>query len=159
MDITYREIGVIHSPFTEKKGMPVQPAGAAGIRGTVRVHDEFKSGLKDLSGFSHIILLYHFNQSQGFDLQVVPFLDTVQRGVFATRAPRRPNQIGLSLVRLVGVDGNILEVEGIDVLDGTPLLDIKPHVPQFAHTESIRTGWLEGSDEDVESRRSDERFR
>ena len=100
MKIEYRPIGVIHSPFTELEGMPIQPAGASGTQGTVELFPDYLEGLKDLEGFSYIILLYHFHRSKGFDLQVVPFLDRKPRGLFATRAPRRPNPIGFSVVKM-----------------------------------------------------------
>lgn len=159
MSMDYRPIGIIHSPFTEPRGMPIQPAGARGVAGTVEVFDEFRDGLADLDGFSHVILLYHFHRSEGFSLSVVPFLDAQARGVFATRAPRRPNPIGLSVVKLCAVEGGVLHIENVDVLDGTPLLDIKPYVPQFDAAEDVRTGWLEAAGEGAKEKRSDDRFR
>jgi tRNA-Thr(GGU) m(6)t(6)A37 methyltransferase TsaA len=159
MKIEYEPIGVIHSPFQTIEGMPIQPSGALGVRGTVDVFDQFSEGLKDLCGFSHVILIYHFHRSRGYNLLVVPFLDKVARGVFATRAPGRPNAIGMSLVRLIGVDGNTLTVENIDVLDGTPLLDIKPYVPEFDTKASARTGWLEEARGRVRDMRADDRFK
>ena len=158
MQITYRPIGVIHSPFTEAEGMPIQPSGARGIRGTVEVFEEFRPGLKDLEAFSHVILVYHFHRSEGFDLLTVPFMDAEPRGVFATRAPKRPNPIGLSIVRLLGVEDGVLQVENLDVLDGTPLIDIKPYVPAFDAQEDVRTGWLEEHKKEVRKHRSDDRF-
>ena len=158
VEIRYRPIGVIHSPFKRVEGVPIQPKGAAGIRGTVEVFPEFVKGLKDLEGFSHIILVYHFHRVSGYQLEVVPFLDRRPHGVFATRAPKRPNAIGLSVVRLVEVKGRVLEVEGVDVLDGTPLLDIKPYVPEFDVYEVERVGWLEGVRKGVRQCRSDGRF-
>ncbi len=121
----FKPIGRIHTPFTEKKGMPIQPSGAEGVAGSVTVFAEYQSGLSDLDGFSHIILLYVFNRSEGFSLKVVPFMDTEERGVFSTRAPRRPNPIGLSVVRLHRIEDGVLHIENVDILDGTPLLDIK----------------------------------
>jgi len=156
--IEYQPIGIVHSPFSELKGMPIQPAGAEGVRATVEVFPEYQDGLRDLDGFSHVVLLYHLHRSTGFELQVVPFLDTVLRGLFATRAPRRPNPIGLSVVRLVRVEGPVLHVENIDVLDGTPLLDIKPYVPEFDAQEAVRTGWLEDARKRAAEQRSDGRF-
>ncbi len=141
--ICYRPIGIIHSPFKTLEGMPIQPPGARGIRGWVEVFQEFVPGLKDLDGFSHIILLYYFHRAQEPRLVVKPFMDDEPRGVFATRAPNRPNPIGLSVVRLVKCEGNILHIEDVDILDGTPLLDIKPYVPQFDHPQVERIGWLE----------------
>lgn len=158
MTIQYQPIGIIHTPFTDLKGMPIQPTGTAATRGTVELYPEFQEGLKDLEGFSHIVLLYHFHQSQGFKLQVVPYLDTREHGVFATRAPKRPNQIGMSVVRLLTIEQGILQIERIDVLDGTLLLDIKPYVPDFQSDEAVRTGWLEEVSKYVVSAVADERF-
>jgi tRNA-Thr(GGU) m(6)t(6)A37 methyltransferase TsaA len=154
-----RPIGIIHTPFKELENMPIQPSGAAGIRGTVEIFPEFAEGLKDLDGFSHVILLYRFHESRGYKLIVTPFLDSEPRGVFATRAPKRPNPIGLSIVSLVQVRGSSLEIKNADVLDGTPLLDIKPYVPEFDHQENCRIGWLEQARGKVRNKRSDERFR
>ena len=123
MSIEYEPIGIIHTPFTDLEGMPIQPAGASGGKGTVEILPEYAEGLADLDGFSHIVLLYHFHRSTGFKLRVTPFLDDQPRGLFATRAPKRPNPIGLSVVKLVKVEGPVVRVENVDVLDGTPLLD------------------------------------
>ena len=159
MEISYRPIGVIHSPFTDIGGMPIQPTGAFGIRGSVEVLPEFTAGLKDLDGFSHVILLYHFHRVQEVKLVVTPFMDTQPRGVLATRAPKRPNPIGLSIVRLLGIEQNVLHIENVDVLDGTPLLDIKPYVPEFDHHPADRVGWLEQATGKVQTKKSDSRFR
>jgi len=158
-NIVYRPIGIIHTPFKEVENMPIQPSGAAGIHGTVELCPEFAEGLKDLDGFSHLILLYHFHQSRGHKLIVTPFLDSEPRGVFATRAPKRPNPIGLSIVRLVRIRGSTLDIENMDILDGTPLLDVKPYVPEFDYQEDCRIGWLEQVRGMVRERRSDDRFR
>jgi len=158
-EVTYQPIGVIHSPFTNVAGMPIQPAGARGVAGTVEVEPEYEEGLKDLDGFSHIILLYHFHRSQGYALTAKPFLDNRPRGIFAIRAPRRPNPIGLSVVRLVRVEGCTLEIQDVDILDSTPLLDIKPFVPRFDVPLVERIGWLEKSVARVHQVRTDERFR
>jgi tRNA-Thr(GGU) m(6)t(6)A37 methyltransferase TsaA len=158
MKIEYKPIGIIHTPFSRPEGMPIQPAGAVGVHGTVEVFPQYEKGLKDLDGFSHIILLYHFHQSKEFNLQVVPFMDSQLRGLLATRAPNRPNPIGLSLVKLRKVEGPILYVENVDILDGTPLLDIKPYVPEFNNQRSIRTGWLEKPKKTVSRRKSDGLF-
>ena len=156
MKIEYQPIGLIHTPFKQRQGMPIQPSRGRGVRGTVEVAPEYADGLADLGGFSHIVLIYHFHRSQGFDLRVTPFLDTEKRGLFATRAPRRPNAIGLSVVRLLGIEGNRIEVQDLDILDGTPLLDIKPYVPEFDHRTEVHEGWLEGvKDRHVDS---DDRF-
>jgi tRNA-Thr(GGU) m(6)t(6)A37 methyltransferase TsaA len=137
-----KSIGVIHSPFTEKMQTPIQPTLSQAV-GQVEVFPEFADGLQDLEGFSHIILLYIFHQSDGYTLRVKPFLDDQLRGLFATRYPCRPNPIGLSVVQLLARRGNILEIEGVDVLEGTPLLDIKPYVPDFDVYTETRTGWYE----------------
>lgn len=158
MTITYRPIGLIHSPFKETNNVPIQPAAAEGIRGTVEVFAEFLAGLKDLEGFSHIILLYHLHRVSQTRLIVTPFLDRQPRGVFSTRAPTRPNPIGLSVVRLLGVEGANLRIENVDVVDGTPLLDIKPYIPQFDHQSAERTGWFAESRENLREKRSDDRF-
>jgi len=159
MMIELKPIGTIHTPYTELKGMPIQPAGAVGVRGTIDVFKEYRAGLKDLGGFSHIILLYHFHHSRGYDLEVVPFLDSHPRGLFATRAPKRPNPIGLSVVQLDRIEGGTLHIQNVDILDGTPLLDIKPYVPEFDRPTSIRTGWLEQARKDVKDHQADDRFR
>jgi tRNA-Thr(GGU) m(6)t(6)A37 methyltransferase TsaA len=158
MTIEYQPIGVIHSPFKQREGMPVQPTGAVGVKGTVGIYPEYRDGLADLDGFSHIILLYAFHASEGYDLKVVPFLDSVPRGLFSTRAPARPNPIGLSVVRLTRVEGASLHIENVDILDGTPLLDIKPYVPDFDDVSQVRLGWLEDVRKRVTSKRSDGRF-
>ena len=159
MKIEYEPIGVIHSPFQTTEGMPIQPSGAIGVQGAVELFPRFGQGLRDLDGFSHIILIYHFHRSVGYSLLVVPFLDSVERGVFATRAPRRPNAIGLSVVRLVRVEGDTLHIEDIDILDGTPLLDIKPYVPEFDRNLGDRVGWLEHVRDRVQKLRADDRFK
>ena len=155
---SYRPIGVIRSPFREPAGMPIQPGGARGVPGWVEVFEEYRTGLADLDGFSRIILLYPFHRSSGYSLMVTPFLDTCPRGLFSTRAPRRPNALGLSIVRLTGVKDGELTIGDVDILDGTPLLDIKPYVPAFDSYPDERSGWLEGCDGKVSSARSDDRF-
>jgi len=158
MKIEFAPIGTIHSPFKELENMPIQPAGAAGISGTVEVFEEYRSGLRDLNGFSHLILLYLFHRSPGCRLTVVPFLDTEPRGVFATRAPSRPNPIGISVVRLERMGDGVLYIRDVDILDGTPLLDIKPYVPAFDAGGEVQTGWLEKAGKTVEGRKADDRF-
>jgi len=154
----FQPIGFVHTPFTDLTGMPIQPAGGKGIRGTVEIHPEYRAGLEDLDGFSHIILLYHFHKSDGHKLRVKPFMDSVERGLFATRAPRRPNAIGLSIVKLNRIEDCVLHVENLDMLDGTPVLDIKPYVPEFDGQVDVRTGWLEAARKRVADKRSDDRF-
>jgi len=140
--ITYRPIGIIHSPHKDPKGTPIQPTATQNASGQVEVQTQFVAGLQDLEGFSYIILLYHFDRVTESRLKVKPFLDDETHGVFATRAPVRPNPIGLSIVRLNGVEGNILHIEDVDILDGTPLLDIKPYVDKFDVRASEKQGWL-----------------
>ena len=137
-----RPIGVIHSPFTDKKQTPIQPTRSQAV-GQVEVYPEFAEGLQDIEGLSHVILLYVFHCLSGYTLRVKPFLDDALHGLFATRYPCRPNPIGLSVVRLIARHDNVLEIEGVDVLDGTPLLDIKPYVPDFDARENVRVGWYE----------------
>jgi tRNA (Thr-GGU) A37 N-methylase len=139
-DISFHPIGIIRTPFTDRRNMPIQPSGARGVRGTVELDESLAPALKDLEGFTHIYLLYHFHMSQGFDLTVVPFMDPAERGLFATRAPRRPNQIGL------------------DVLDGTPLLDIKPYFRDVDAVQEAVSGWAETSEGKADTVRSDDRF-
>ncbi|WP_300157657.1 tRNA (N6-threonylcarbamoyladenosine(37)-N6)-methyltransferase TrmO [Solidesulfovibrio sp.] len=152
-------IGVIRSPFTSLAGMPIQPGGAREVAGRVELDPALAPGLADLDGFSHVYLLYLFHASSGYDLTVTPFLDNTPRGLFATRAPRRPNPIGLSVVEVVSIEGAVVRLRGVDVLDGTPLLDIKPYAPAFdAPHGPVRTGWMEGRDASVAAVRSDGRF-
>ena len=141
-EFVMRPIGIIHTPFSETTGMPIQPAFSQAL-GRVELLPEYAQGLQDLDGFSHVILIYALDRSNGYSLLVKPFLDDVGRGLFATRHPCRPNPIGISTVRLVSVKDNMLEVEGIDVLDGTPLLDIKPYVPDFDSRAVARAGWYD----------------
>ncbi len=153
-----KPIGTIHSPFDTLEDMPIQPKGAEEIIGTVELEEQYLAGLTDLDGFSHVYLLYQFHRAQRTTLTVTPFMDTRPRGVFATRSPLRPNHIGLSIVRLIGVEKNIITVQGIDILNGTPLLDIKPYIAAFDAVLDSRSGWMQGSAEDVSSKRSDSRF-
>lgn len=152
-------IGVIHTPFASLAGMPIQPGGARDVVGQVELRPELAEALADLDGFSHVYLIYCFHKSEGYQLTVTPYLDNTPRGLFATRAPRRPNPIGLSVVAVVAVSRNVLTVRGIDVLDGTPLLDIKPYAPAFdAPAGPVRAGWLDTSSREVAATRSDDRF-
>lgn len=140
--INLTPIGVIRTPFTTLEGMPIQAVAAAGVPGRVELAPEFAPGLRDIEGFSHLILIYHLHQMTTPALEVTPFLDTQPRGVFATRSPRRPNALGLSTVRLLHVEGSTLHIEQVDMLDGTPLLDIKPYVPRFDDRAEARIGWF-----------------
>ncbi|MFO7774813.1 MAG: tRNA (N6-threonylcarbamoyladenosine(37)-N6)-methyltransferase TrmO [Candidatus Hydrogenedentota bacterium] len=151
-------IGVIYSPFVQLEGMPIQPQSAKGVKGTVHIKEGYVEGLRDVEGFSHLVLIYWFHLSEGYALEVTPFVDDTERGVFATRAPRRPNPLGISVVELIKVERNVLDIRNVDVINGTPLLDIKPYVPDFDAVESPRIGWLEGKSRRVEETKSDERF-
>jgi len=158
MTITYHSIGTIRTPYKEREGMPIQPSAEEGAKGTVEVKRKFQEGLRDLDGFSHILLVYHFHLSRGYSLVVTPFLDDKPHGVFCTRAPSRPNGIGISVVKLNRVDGNILHVENVDILDGTPLLDIKPYIPDFDVYEVEKIGWITRHSGMIHRPKSDSRF-
>ena len=158
MDIHYSPIGYFETEFKDLQDMPIQPSGAKDIEGRIVVNEEFADGLKDLDGFSHIIVLSHMHASSGYKLHVKPFLDDTPRGVFSTRAPKRPNSIGLSILQLVKVEKNQLIVRGVDLLDSTPVLDIKPYVADFDSCDADRFGWLEGKGEKVVEKKSDDRF-
>ena len=157
-EICFKPIGTIYSPHKQRKGTPIQTEAAKGIKGKVVVFEEYAEGLKDIEGFSHIILIYHFHLSEGFSLKVKPYMDENLHGVFATRAPKRPNQIGLSVVKLLNVEGNVLFIEDVDIIDGTPLLDIKPYVPQFDVKEAKSIGWLEKNIDKLTRTKDDGRF-
>ncbi|MCF7792687.1 MAG: tRNA (N6-threonylcarbamoyladenosine(37)-N6)-methyltransferase TrmO [Candidatus Cloacimonetes bacterium] len=156
--ITFRPIGIIHTPFKERKDMPIQPMGGKGIKATIEVFPEFAEGLKDLDKFSYIVLIFNFHLSVEYNLLVKPFMEDEIRGVFATRAPRRPNQIGMSIVKLNKIEKNILHISNIDIVDGTPLLDIKPYVPMVDSEEEIKVGWLENKVKNFRTKNSDDRF-
>ena len=159
MEIIFHPIGTIYSPHKTIQDMPIQPAAARGIKGSIDVFPEFVPALKDVEGFSHIYLVYHFHRVNNWQPRVIPFLDTKERGLFATRAPKRPNPIGLSVVRLLDIFKGRLEVENVDILDGTPLLDIKPYVPKFDNFTVDSIGWLDELSEEVKHMRSDTRFK
>ena len=156
--ICFQPIGIIHTPFKSLCDMPIQPSGASMTRGQLIMDPQYSAGLTDLDGFSHIYLIYHFHKVQNYNLTVTPFLDKQPRGLFATRAPKRPNPIGLSIVQLISIENNVLNLLNVDILDGTPVLDIKPYVPAFDHQEDVRVGWLRDKDNEVKTKRSDERF-
>lgn len=158
MEIFYKPIGIIRTPFKSVAGMPVQSALANGVKGTVEIMDEYTAGLLDLDGFSHFIMIYHFHQTSEYELQVIPFIDHRVHGIFATRAPVRPNAIGLSVVKLVKIEGNIVEFENADMLDETPLLDIKPYIPEFDIHQVQKTGWMNEHKEHLGGKLSDDRF-
>lgn len=158
MKIIYSPIGIIHSPYKEPKGTPIQPNAAKDIEGVVEIFPEYQRGLKDINGFSHIVLIYHFHLSKNYSLEVEPYMDDNLHGLFATRAPARPNPIGLSVVRLIKVEKNKLYVKDIDVVDGTPLLDLKPFVPEFNSQDIMKIGWLEKNIKKLSNAKDDRRF-
>jgi tRNA-Thr(GGU) m(6)t(6)A37 methyltransferase TsaA len=141
--ITYKPIGIVHSPFNESVGTPIQPTGANDVLGEIEVFPEFAKGLVDIEGFSHIIVLTHLHLIESASLIVKPFMDDKEHGVFSTRSPARPNPIGFSILKLVSVKGNKLVIQNVDIVNGTPVLDIKPFVPQFDSGSNVRIGWLE----------------
>ena len=157
-DVAFTPIGVIHTPHKAKKGMPIQPPGAEGVKGTVELFPEFSDGLKDIEGFSHIILLFWFHESEGYKLLVSPFMEDNMHGVFAVRAPRRPNPLGMSIVKLDKCEGNMLFIDNPDMLDGTPLLDIKPYISDFDAYPDAVAGWQEKHKGKVRRHKSDNRF-
>ena len=157
-EIKYKPIGIIHSPFKESPGTPRQPSAARDTEGTIEIFPEFAQGLKDLAAFSHIILIYHFHLSRGCSLTVKPFMDGHLHGVFATRAPARPNPIGLSIVNLMKIVGKTLYIKSVDIVDGTPLLDVKPYVPAFDQQEEVKIGWLENNIRKLHGAKDDGRF-
>ena len=158
-DITIKPIGVVHSPFTEQDGTPIQPGGAKNVKGEIEIFAEYVDGLEDLEGFSHIILVYHFHKLNNVHLKVKPFMDTETHGVFSTRSPGRPNLIGLSVLRLEKIIDNKLFISDVDMLDGTPVIDIKPYVPQFDAVETERIGWLEDNVIKHKTMKDDGRFK
>ena len=157
-EIKYKPIGVVHSPFKEPKGTPIQPSCAKGIEGTVEVFPEYAEGLKDVEEFSYIILIFHFHLSKGASLKAMPYMDNKLHGIFSIRGPSRPNPIGISTVKLVNIKDNILYIQDIDIVDGTPLLDIKPYVPEFDIRETAKTGWLEKNVHKLPTSKDDGRF-
>ncbi len=156
--ITYKPIGVVHSQFKEPKNVPIQAAASKGSIGTLEIYPEYVEGLKDLEGFSHIILLYHFHLVTGGSLMVKPFLDDQLHGVFATRSPSRPNPIGMSIVQLAEIKNSTVHIQDVDILDGTPLLDIKPYVPKFDCRKTTNIGWFSGKISKLATTRDDGRF-
>jgi tRNA (adenine37-N6)-methyltransferase len=152
-------IGIIHSPFTKLENMPIQPKGSEETEGKIIVNTQYADGLKDLDGFSHIFLIYHFHLAKRTETEVVPFMDTQERGVFATRSPLRPNHIGLSIVEVVAVKANVIMIKGVDILDGTPLLDIKPYIQAFDEVRNSKSGWMTANIDEVKRKRSDDRFK
>jgi tRNA-Thr(GGU) m(6)t(6)A37 methyltransferase TsaA len=151
-------IGIIHSPFTSIENMPIQPSGADGYTAYAEIDPKFAGGLGDLEGFSYVHLIYHLHRVEGYSLDVIPFLDTESHGIFATRSPKRPNAIGLSTVRLLSIEGNVIRFANPDMIDGTPLMDIKPYVATFDSYDPEREGWFENKASHAKDVRSDRRF-
>jgi len=156
--ITYKPIGIIHTPFLTLNNIPIQNVGATEEIATIEIFPEFAEGLKDLEGFSHIILLYHLHLVQNSALIVKPFMDTVPRGIFATRSPIRPNPIGFTIVKLVGINNNLLTIKHFDMLNNTPLLDMKPYISTIDEIKDSKSGWLTGKIQNFETTKSDSRF-
>lgn len=158
--IILEPIGTIYTPHEQIDGMPVQPAGAAGVTGKAVLRNEYVEGLTDLDGFSHATLIYHFHKAEGYVLMPIPFMDTKPHGIFATRAPKRPNHIGISTVRILSIEGNTIVFEGADMLNETPLIDIKPYFPKYDSPADTKSGWLDkAAHAQCSNVRSDNRFK
>jgi tRNA-Thr(GGU) m(6)t(6)A37 methyltransferase TsaA len=145
MEFIFRPIGVLKTPFKSKSGVPIQGVFAPEAEGEAEIRKEYEPGLIDIEGFSHLILIYVFHRSEGYELICRPYMEDRRHGVFAMRAPRRPNPIGISVVRFIKRKGRILHLSELDMLDGTPLLDIKPFVPRFDHRRNVKVGWMHGT--------------
>ena len=159
LNISYKPIGIVHSPFTKPEGTPIQSAVSKNSEAVIEIYPEFEEGLRDLEHFSHIYILFHLHLAEKKELTVIPFLDTTPHGVFATRSPGRPNSIGISVVCLDKIESNMLYVKNIDILDGSPVLDIKPYIPQFDVFETTKNGWFEKNVHKMESQKDDGRFK
>ena len=157
--VTFQPIGVIRTPYTQTDGMPIQATAAVGVPGRIELDPDLVEGLADLNGFSHLTLIYYLHLITAPRLTVTPFLDHQAHGIFATRSPARPNPIGISTVRLIAVSGTTIEIEDVDTVDGTPLLDIKPYVPAFDHRDDVEVGWFAGQLDGLAQARADDRFR
>ncbi len=156
--LSFSPIGTIYTPYKKLEDMPIQPKGAQQSQGSIELSEQYREGIQDLTGFSHLYLLYHFHQAKRTELTVTPFMDTSPRGVFATRSPLRPNHIGISIVELVEINGCALTIRNVDILNETPLLDIKPYIENFDTIIGSRSGWMTASVEEVAQKRSDRRF-
>lgn len=158
--ININPIGIIHTPFNDIKGMPIQPLAAKGVKGYIELLPEYTEGLTDLAEFSYITLLYHLHKINGYNLMVKPFMDNKEHGIFATKSPKRPNAIGLSTVKLLGIENNVIHIEMVDMLNGTPLIDIKPFFSKFDNRTNTKSGWLDNQGIiTIKELRSDERFK
>lgn len=159
-EIIINSIGIIHTPFNDINDMPIQPLAAKGVKGYIELFPEYLDGLTDLEGFSHITLLYHFHKINGYNLMVKPFMDTKEHGIFATKSPKRPNAIGFSTVKLLEIENNIINIETVDMLNGTPLIDIKPFFSKFDNRTNTKSGWLDNQGNiAIKDLRSDTRFK
>ncbi len=159
MSWTVKPIGIIKTPWKTIENMPIQPLGANGISGQIELFNEYSEGLNEIEGFSHLILLYRLHKVTDYELSVIPFMDNTPKGIFATRSPKRPNAIGISTVELVKVTDNILHISGVDMLNGSPLLDIKPFFEKFDNRFNTQQGWLDDKNiETISQTRSDKRF-
>jgi len=158
-EFVFYSIGVVRSPHADPRKTPIQPVFARGVPGTVIVDPDYADGLADLEGFSHIYLFYVFHKTRETRLTVRPFLEDATHGVFATRAPCRPNKLGLSLVKLISIEGNVINVEDIDILDGTPVIDIKPYIVRFDARDDARSGWQEKIPDDAAALRGRRGFK
>ena len=161
MKIELESIGTIYTEFIKIEGMPIQPTGAKGIKGKIQIKEKYEKGLKDLEEFSHIILIYLLHEVDGYMLEVKPFMDTQTHGIFATRSPKRPNRLGVSVVKITDVKNNTIYVENVDILNETPLIDIKPYVPQLYEDtiDELKVGWFEKNHKKAKSQKSDARFK
>lgn len=158
--ININPIGIIHTPFNDIKGMPIQPLAAKGVKGYIELFPEYTEGSTDLAEFSYITLLYHLHKINGYNLMVKPFMDNKEHGIFATKSPKRPNAIGLSTVKLLGIENNVIHIEMVDMLNGTPLIDIKPFFSKFDNRTNTKSGWLDNQGIiTIKELRSDERFK
>jgi tRNA-Thr(GGU) m(6)t(6)A37 methyltransferase TsaA len=158
--ITFNSIGIIHTPFKTINNMPIQPLAAEGVKGHIELFSEYAEGLTDLEEFSHVTLLYHFHKINGYHLTTKPFMDSKEHGIFATKSPKRPNAIGLSTVKLLGIEKNIIHIEMVDMLNGSPLIDIKPFFAKFDNRKNTKAGWLDKQGTiPIQKLRSDERFK
>jgi tRNA (adenine37-N6)-methyltransferase len=157
-EITFKPIGIVHSPYKEPKNVPIQAIASNGTEGTIEIYPQYTEGLRDIEGFSHLIVLFHLHLVTGSPLVVKPFLDDQMHGVFATRSPSRPNKIGFSVVQLIKKEGNILYIKDLDMIEGTPVIDIKPYIPEFDSIQYAKTGWFANKISKLETTRDDGRF-
>ena len=142
-EIKLKPIGIIHTPYKEPKGIPIQGKFEKGVAGQIEMFPEYQEGLKDIEGFSHLILIYYFHRAKEEKLIGKPFLEDEPHGIFAIRSPKRPNHVGISIVKIEKIENNLITFSEVDILDGTPLLDIKPYVSHFDYRESVKNGWLD----------------